>query len=429
MTVADDRTFYASMCVSLAVLLLAWCVAGLTKLSARFGIGAALAWPLAAGATARCLGIGVVSAIPALHSIRGPDEVTYLMQAREVVAGVPVLGGFPGGVPSNLHVWALIAQLRVLGGDSDLYLRIGFATFAVAGIGLASMAVAQMAGRRAGLIAAWILALEPSGVFFSGVLEKESLMYLADGLVLFGGARMMLKRDLAAAALIAGGCAIALLTRSYAGVALGVAGGLVVVHATMQRLPTRRARVWTTVLVVVLGLGALGAALPTIRSQAARLQVTQNANATDFSNLKLPPVDFSSARGLASGLPSRVAAVLFQPYPWRLANNSQRFGAGATLLAWGLLVTAAALALRRPRETMRRLAPFAYVFGLLLLVYALSAGNAGTGFRYRSHLLFALGAWCAVMAARPRTADVDADADAASPRHSVAPLAGTSPAA
>ena len=56
------------------------------------------------------------------------------------------------------------------------------------GIVLLSAAVYELAGPRPALIAAWILALEPANIFFSSLLHKEPLMYLAEGLVAFGGA-------------------------------------------------------------------------------------------------------------------------------------------------------------------------------------------------------------------------------------------------
>ena len=37
------------------------------------------------------------------------------------------------------------------------------------------------------LLAAWLLAFEPTNVFFSGILHKEPFMLLAEGLVAFGG--------------------------------------------------------------------------------------------------------------------------------------------------------------------------------------------------------------------------------------------------
>jgi hypothetical protein len=44
-------------------------------------------------------------------------------------------------------------------------------------------------------------------------------------------------------------------------------------------------------------------------------------------------------------------------------------------------------------EVMRRAGPLLYPFFFLMIAYALAVGNAGTGFRYRTHLVtLALGA-------------------------------------
>ena len=46
----------------------------------------------------------------------------------------------------------------------------------------------ELAGPRPARIAAWLLALEPASIFFSSLLHKEPLMYMAEGLVVYGGA-------------------------------------------------------------------------------------------------------------------------------------------------------------------------------------------------------------------------------------------------
>ena len=60
--------------------------------------------------------------------------------------------------------------------------------FSTIGILLLAAAVYELAGPRPARIAAWLLALEPANIFFSSLLHKEPLMYLAEGLVVYGGA-------------------------------------------------------------------------------------------------------------------------------------------------------------------------------------------------------------------------------------------------
>jgi hypothetical protein len=132
------------------------------------------------------------------------------------------------------------------------------------------------------------------------------------------------------------------------------------------------------------------------------VQVSQNANATDTSNLRLPPVDFSSAGSTARNIGTRVSALLLRPYPWQVGNSSQRAGVPGTLAAWTMLLVAFAFVATRLRVAVTALAPLLYIFVMLTVIYALSTGNAGTGFRYRTHLLVVLAAIVAALAYLPR---------------------------
>ena len=53
------------------------------------------------------------------------------------------------------------------------------------------------------------------------------------------------------------------------------------------------------------------------------------------------------------------------------------------MLLWFLVVSIA----RRRGEVFTRAGPLIYLGFFLLCAYALSTGNAGTGFRYRTHLV------------------------------------------
>jgi len=48
-------------------------------------------------------------------------------------------------------------------------------------------------------------------------------------------------------------------------------------------------------------------------------------------------------------------------------------------------------------DVLRLIAPILYPFLFLLVAYSLSAGNAGTGFRYRSHLVLLGGAMLVIL--------------------------------
>jgi hypothetical protein len=127
------------------------------------------------------------------------------------------------------------------------------------------------------------------------------------------------------------------------------------------------------------------------------LQQSQTANATgsgqlntggpNSDNLALEKVDFSTRGAILKNLPKRIRDVILKPYPWQLANSSQRVGALGTLIAYAALVLLIWYGWINRGHVLSRTAPFLYPLLFLLIAYSLSAGNAGTGFRYRSHLV------------------------------------------
>jgi hypothetical protein len=98
-------------------------------------------------------------------------------------------------------------------------------------------------------------------------------------------------------------------------------------------------------------------------------------------------VDFSSRGAIVRNLPKRIRDVSLKPYPWQLSDTSQRIGAVGKLVAYAVLVLLFRYAWLSRGQILRRAAPVIYPLLFLLVAYSLSAGNAGTGFRYRSHLV------------------------------------------
>src|ERR1700758_1670305 len=109
---------------------------------------------------------------------------------------------------SQLHVWLFALQLRLLG-SPDFALRITQVAISVAGMALILCAVYDLAGRRAAWFTGWLVAIEPGTLFFSGILHKEALMYLAEGLVVFGVTRVWVAGRMRAIAWVILGCLIA----------------------------------------------------------------------------------------------------------------------------------------------------------------------------------------------------------------------------
>src|SRR5262249_34336193 len=129
----------------------------------------------------------------------------------------------------KLYEWVFAIQLRIF--DSpELVLRITQAGIAVVGLIFFAAAVYELAGRRAALIAAWFLALEPSNIFFSTLLHKEPNLMLAGGLVAFGGACMWKTARLQYLWPMTLGCLIAVATRPYVGWFLIAAAAAIALH-------------------------------------------------------------------------------------------------------------------------------------------------------------------------------------------------------
>jgi hypothetical protein len=300
----------------------------------------------------------------------------------------------------------MAAQMRIADVPSDFHLRLVQIALAVSSIAILSLATYDLAGDRPARIVAWVLALEPSNVFFSTLLHKEAPMLLGEALAILGCVRMFQRRDPLAAGLMASGVAIATLTRPYIAFALALACVLVSFHASLRRLGVRGRRRPALALAIVVAVtmtSAVGAVVaPAPGAFLDHLQTLQNANASDASNLRLEPVDFSTPEGLMTYAPRRMFDLLFRPYPWEVANVSQRLGVVGTLFGWCLVGTTALLAARRPRLAVQRLPPLLYVALLLVVASALATGNAGTGFRYRTHVLFVLTAAASVLLVNDR---------------------------
>jgi hypothetical protein len=270
-------------------------------------------------------------------------------------------------------------------------LRVEMITFSVVGLALLAAAVYELAGDRPARVAGWILALEPANVFFSSLLHKESNMFLAEGLVAFGGARLWKRSDFSSLPIIILGCLIGVATRPYAGWFLIAAGAAVTLHAGMRTTRSSEVRALGLIAAVIM-LAAVTA--PTVieasshESLEQNVQSSQDANVNNTSaNLSLEHVDFSSRGEIITNLPIRIFDVTFRPYVWQVGNSSQQLGAIGGIITLIVLWFLVQSMVRRRGEIFARAGPLIYLGFFLLIAYSISTGNAGTGFRYRTHLL------------------------------------------
>jgi hypothetical protein len=342
-----------------------------------------------------------LSLTPIARELRGGDELTFLSKAVSLSRWNLASTGSIDGLTHNLHSFFFSLNYRIFTQVPETMLRVEVIAFAVAGIALLCAAVHELAGRRPAVITAWLLAFEPTNVFFSGILHKEPFMLLAEGLVAFGGAVLWKRGEYRALVPIVLGCLIATATRPYVGWFLAAASAAVMLHASLRRSSASRSLV---LAVVVIGLAV--AFVPTVWNVSSKkslhtLQLSQDANASDpKANLSLERVDYSSREKVVLNLPKRVLDIVTKPYPWQLQNTSQQLGViGTTFLFVGLFLLAGAL-LQNGRAIMRRAGPLVYPALFLLAAYSLSAGNAGTAFRYRTHLVAFLAAVLVVLRAQ-----------------------------
>jgi hypothetical protein len=291
-------------------------------------------------------------------------------------------------------IFALEIKLFHLATGGMRIIQVGIALF---GLVLIIAAVYDLAGGPAARLAGWILAFEPASIFFNSALHKEPVMELAGGLVVFGGTMIWRRLDVRGIIICALGGLCAVETRSYAGWFLVSAAVLLLLHAALRNLD-RPLRAMPVVYAVVIA----GFVVTPVLFQASSkknlqvLQQSQTANATgsgestggaNGDNLALEQVDYSSRGAIFKNLPKRIRDLTLEPYPWRLGDTSQRFGAIGTLFAYVVLFLLIRYAWLSRGEVFPRAAPLLYPMLFLLVAYSLSVGNAGTGFRYRTHLV------------------------------------------
>lgn len=361
--------------------------------------------PAVAGVTLRVLAVVALNSVSVQSQLRGGDESTFLDYARAIAASPWGRGNLPHG-RYQLQTDVFAAQIKLLP-VTNTALRVTQIGIAMLGIILIAAAVHDLAGPRAARLMAWLVALEPANIFFNGALHKEPLMVLASGLVVFGGTKIWQRLAPGGIALSALGGLIAVETRSYAGWFLVSATVFLILVAGLRHLKGSL-RGLPAVYAVALALFLLTPTLLSVTSNKSlqTLQVSQNANtsqstgnsgAPNGNNLALEQVNFSTRGAVITSLPRRMADLTFRPYPWQLHDISQQLGAVGTLIWIGGLILLVRFAWAVRRRGLAMLPPILFPFLFLLIAYSLSAGNAGTGFRYRTHLVLLGAAMLAVL--------------------------------
>jgi hypothetical protein len=363
----------------------------------------------------RLLSIVAINATGLGASLRGGDETTFLDYAQVLAAQPLGHGDWPHGIYQlQTVVFALEIKLGFINVSGMRVTQVGISLL---GFIFMLAATYDMAGPRAARFAAWFLAFDPSSIFFNTEIHKEALLELAAGICAFGGVWMWKRLDIRGLFIFAIGCLIAVETRSYAGWFLACGCALLSVHAALRN-STRKGTAMTIVYAVVIAAMVAGPTLlsATSGSNLKRLQISQAANASGnggpgTDNLALEDVDVSSRGAVVTSLPTKIRELILEPYPWELHDSSQLFGALGTLVAYLILVLLIRYAWISRGEIFGRAGPLLYPLLFELVAYSVTVGNAGTGFRYRSHLVTLGICTMAILreSARERRAPVAAD--------------------
>jgi hypothetical protein len=360
----------------------------LGRMRPGFGIGTAIAVAF----LIRLLAIVAINATGLGASLRGGDENTFLYWALQL-AGQPLNHNYLPHSPYELHVVLFALQIK-LGFINETGLRVTQVGISLLGFIFMLAAAYDLGGRRAARLAAWLLAFEPSSIFFNTEIHKEPLMELGAGLAAFGGVWLWKRLDVRGIFICALGCAICVTTRSYAGWFLAGGCVLLLLHASLRN--ATRNRGFAVIVIYAVAIAAI-VITPTLLTATSGknlklLQRSQQQNSTGqgqggHSNLALEEVDVSSRGAVLTSLPTKVRELLLEPYPWQVSDSSQLFGAVGTLFAYILLLVLARYAWLSRGQIFGRAGPLLYPLLFELLAYSVTVGNAGTGFRYRSHLV------------------------------------------
>jgi hypothetical protein len=396
----------------MAAVLLFWgyLILAMVRYLRRRRPGLAVGPALMVGYGIRALAIPAVTLTGIGTSLRGGDEIAFLDFAHGIAAQ-PFSSGVwnPFG---HYHLYEAVFALQLkLGEFTVATMRLTDAGLAMIGTALIVVSVYDLAGPRAARLSAWLLAIEPATVFFSGVLHKEPLMMLATGLVVFGGTKIWKRLNLAGVLAMAAGCTVAVATRPYAGWCLIAAAVFLTMHAAVRNID-QRGRAITMLLGVgaVIVLATPFAIQKTSKQSLQALQVSQTANTsavgTRGNNLALEQVNFSTRSAIITHLPRRISDLLLRPWPWQVGDASQRLGVIGTLVAYTALWLLMLYFVRWRKRALELAAPLVYPLVFLTIAYALTVGNSGTGFRYRSQLVVLMIAVVVLLRERWLTAGV-----------------------
>ena len=346
--------------------------------------------------TLRLLAIIGVNATGIGASLRGGDEFTFINLAHTLAVQPIGTVDLPHGVYQLMtDMFAMEMKIGFMNATAIRVVQVGVAML---GTLLMTAAAYDLGGPKAARWTAWLLAIEPSSIFFNSGILKEPMMELAAGIVALGGVWFWKRLDIRGILICALGCLIAITTRSYAGWFMACGSIMLILHASLRSLRySSRAVPFIYAIVLAAFIAGPTAYAATAGNNLKILQASQAANAAGIgqggtggpngSNLALPPVNYSSRTAILTSLPTKIRELLLEPYPWQLHDANQAFGSVGTLFFYAMLLLFIRYAWLSRGKVFSRAGPLLYPLFFETIAYSLTVGNAGTGFRYRSHLI------------------------------------------
>jgi len=396
-----DTTIHDVAVFAITLLLVSYGLWMLVRVLGRGREGFHIGRAVAVAVLIRIVASMAVSLTSIERLLRGGDEIAFLKVSSNIADTTFGSTRWIDSLTGSLYEFVFAGQIGLF--DSPVQaMRVAQIGIAVAGLIFLAAAVYELAGPRAAVIAMWFLAVEPTNVFFSSILHKEPLMMLAGGMVAYGGTLAWQRGSARSILLITLGCLIAVATRPYAGWFLIAAGAAIILHSglrTSTASPARRLS-FVALVVVVVAVAAPTVLGATTDESLQPLQQSQDSYTSggDQTDLALERVDFSTRTAIVTNLPGRIVDVLTRPYLWQMSNAAQQLAVFGSAVALALLVLLVRELRRDRKGLVARAGPLLYVSLGLLIAYSLSAGNAGTAFRYRTHIVVVAGA--ALIAAR-----------------------------
>lgn len=331
----------------------------------------------------RTIGGALLSLAVALsHVSLFPDEILYLSEARRIMDGA--------SFSSNRYSNVLGLLFEVTGPNSWLPRTLNVLAGAALAVVIYEI-VYLVAGRRAAQIAGIAVALWPSLVLWSIVIQKDSLLLLGLFVAVLGALGALRGRWVGAVVALAG-LAVVLPLRPYPFVLFELA----LVVTLLVRLASTRFKnggvaaalvVGVVVLGAIGGVGVLGTGY--IRSQATVDRVDVVRTEGSVGDTGFASDDTSDLGDVIVGMPRGLFHSLVGPFPWDAGPPLARALMIVELPVWLATIAIAFLALARipARKLIQEWALMLLLAIGVALVLAVYEGNAGTAFRQRSMLI------------------------------------------